>query len=147
MFKARAGLGAYEGRMKPYDLLQSDALHLAAAGIQPVPGFGHDYDKYMKAHCTKGDPGRLVCVHETKEAWETWETHPAGDEVVVVLRGHARFIQEIDGKERAVVVGPNEAIVNPAGTPHTADVIEPFTALYITPCPGTHHRPRSARRG
>lgn len=24
-----------------------------------------------------------------------------------------------------------------------ADVIEPFSAVYLTPCPGTKHRPRS----
>lgn len=139
--------GVYKEGMKPFDLLQSDALHLAATGVRAVPGFGHDYDKYMQAFCTKSDPGRLVCVFETKEPWSSWEIHPEGDEVVIVLRGRASFIQQIDGQERTVVVGPNEAIVNPAGTPHTADVIEPFTALYITPCPGTHHRPRGARRG
>jgi hypothetical protein len=133
--------------MTPLNLLQSDALHLAASGVRPVPGFGHDYERYLETYCTKADPGRLVAIHETKEAWTMWEVHPAGDEVVVVLRGRARFIQEIGGEQHIVVVGPNEAIINPLGTPHTADVLEPFTALYITACPGTHHRPRSARQG
>lgn len=39
-----------------------------------------------------------------------------------------------------VVAG--EAIINSAGVWHTADVEEPFSALYLTPCPGTQYRPR-----
>jgi hypothetical protein len=33
-------------------------------------------------------------------------------------------------------------MINPAGVWHTADVEEPMKAIYITPCPGTQHRPR-----
>lgn len=128
--------------MKTLNLLHGDALHLAARAVRPVPGFDQDYERYLENHCTKDDPGRLVSIYETTAPWAAWETHPAGDEVVIVLRGTARFIQEIGGEQRVVVVGPNEAIVNPAGTPHTADAPEPFTALYITPGPGTTHRPR-----
>jgi hypothetical protein len=42
-------------------------------------------------------------------------------------------------------VGPHEAVINPAGVPHTANVIEAFLALYITPGPGTEHIPRDDR--
>lgn len=128
--------------------LERDAIHLGGAGrAVPVPGFNQDYDRYMAAHCTEAEPGRLVAVHESKEDWPVWEIHPAGEEVVLVTRGRAEFLQEIDGEVKRVVVGPNEAIVNPAGVPHTANVIEAFTAVYITPCPGTHHRPRTDRHG
>jgi mannose-6-phosphate isomerase-like protein (cupin superfamily) len=129
--------------MKPFNLLEGDALHLAMNEVKAVPGFDHDYERYLKTHCTRDDAGRLVSIHETQSNWDAWELHPAGDEVVIVLHGRARFIQDLGGEQRVVVVGPNEAIVNPAGTPHTADVLEPFVALYITPCPGTQHRPRT----
>lgn len=125
--------------------LLNDAIHLATRGVTPVPDFGHDYETYIKRCCTEDDPGRLLTMAETTEPWAAWEIHPGGDEIVIVLRGRARFIQEIDGLERVVEVGPNEAIINPAGVAHTADVIEPFTALYITPAPGTVHRPRRAQ--
>jgi mannose-6-phosphate isomerase-like protein (cupin superfamily) len=81
-------------------------------------------------------------MHTSTENWGSWETHPSGEELVLVLSGRAEFIQLIDGVERRVVVGPHEAIINPAGVAHTANVIEPFAALYITPAPGTSHRPR-----
>lgn len=134
--------------MNPLHLL-NDAAHLAAPSrVVPVPGFAHDYERYLAAHCTPADAGRLVAVYESKTDWPSWECHPAGDELVVVLSGRARFFQQLPGgDERSVELGPFEALVNPAGVPHTADVLEPFTALYVTPCPGTTHTGRSARRG
>jgi len=123
--------------------LLSDAIHLAAPSrALPVPAFDHGYERYLEAFCAPGDPGRLVAIFETTEDWPVWECHPEGDEVVVVLSGRARFHQELDGRVHTVEVGPHEAVINPAGVVHTADVIQPFIALYITPGPGTHHRPR-----
>lgn len=132
--------------MKTLNLLR-DAVHLGTdARALPVFEFGHDYDKYLAAYCSAEDPGRLVCLYETERDWGNWEAHPAGDELVVVLRGTAELIQESDGEERRVILGPNQAIINPPGVWHTANVIEPFLALFVTPGPGTQHRPRSDAR-
>ncbi len=128
--------------------LALDALHLPAHGATAVlPEFGNDYERYIAAHCTPTDPGRLVSVATTTKDWPVWEVHPAGDEVVVVLSGRAEFIQDVGGVMHTVVLGPQEALVNPPGVPHTANVLEPFTALYITACPGTQHLPRTQTRG
>ena len=54
----------------------------------------------------------------------------------------AEFIQQIDGEERRMPVGPGSTVLNPRGVWHTADVTEPLKAIYITPCPGTEHRAR-----
>lgn len=123
--------------------LTLDAVHLSdqQAAI-PVLAFEHRYDEYVAKHCVGGEVGRLVTMYTSTERWGSWETHPAGDELVLVLSGRAEFIQLIDGVERRVVVGKNQAIINPAGVAHTANVIEPFAALYVTPGPGTSHRPR-----
>jgi mannose-6-phosphate isomerase-like protein (cupin superfamily) len=133
---------AYAGGMRTLDLLK-DAVHLSAKSkALPVFDFGHDYDKYLADFCSDKDPGRLVCLYETKSDWEAWEAHPAGDELVVVVRGKGELIQEIDGQEQRVILGPGQAIINPPGIWHTANVIEPFLALFVTPGPGTTHRPR-----
>jgi hypothetical protein len=58
------------------------------------------------------------------------------------MQGKAEFIHDFGGTHRRSIVGPSEAVVNPAGVPHTANVIEPFTAVYLTPCPDTKHLPR-----
>lgn len=129
--------------MKPLDLLH-DAVHLAGdRGLVAVPGFNFDYDGYVAKHCTAAAPGRLTHLATSKEHWPVWEVHPAGDELVVIVSGRAEFIQDVGGELRSVVVGPNQAIINPAGVPHTANVIEPFTAFYVTPAIGTEHRPRT----
>ena len=126
--------------------LAHDGIHLGdPGGAVPLPGFDNDYERYIAAHCAPGAPGRLVSMATSSAAWSVWEVHPAGDEVVIVVRGRAEFIQDVDGTHRRCVVGPGEAIVNPAGVPHTANVLEPFTAIYITPCPGTEHLPRAER--
>lgn len=123
--------------------LESDAIHLGGLrGAVPVVGFDNDYERYMAAHCTPADPGRLVSLATSTKNWPVWELHPSGDEVVIVISGKAEFIQDFNGTLKRIVVGPNEAIINPPGVPHTANVIEAFTALYITPCPETSHLPR-----
>lgn len=128
--------------MSILDLLK-DAVHLdARERAHPVLDFGHDYEKYLVDFCSESDPGRLVCLYETKTDWEAWEAHPAGDELVLILSGKAEFFQEVDGEQRRVVLAPHQAIINPPGVWHTANVMEPFLALFITPGPGTMHRPR-----
>lgn len=129
--------------MKTLNLLK-DAAHLSSPSkVSPVFDFGHDYQKYLVDFCSDQDPGRLVCLYESTSDWENWEAHRAGDELVVVVRGRGELIQEIDGKQQRVILGPGEAIINPPGVWHTANVVEPFLALFVTPGPGTTHRPRA----
>ncbi len=123
--------------------LEHDAIHLGSQGAAvPISNFENDYERYVAAHCTAADPGRLVSLGTSTKDWPVWEIHPAGAEVVIVVSGKAEFIQDFDGAMKHTIVGPNEAIINPPGVPHTANVIEPFTALYLTPCPETSHLPR-----
>ena len=130
----------------PFDLSRTP-IHLGAEGAPsvPLPGFGFDppsFEAYIAAHCSDGAPGRLVMVEATPTDWEWWECHTEGDEIVVVLEGRGRFLQEIDGAVRETPVSAGDTLVNPRGVWHTADVEEPIRAIYITPCPGTEHRKR-----
>lgn len=126
--------------------LDTTPIHLAAAGgATAIDGFTFDppgFERYIAAHTTEGDPGRLVFSERSTSAWRMWERHPQGDEVVIVIDGVALFVQEIGGAEVRTRVTPGQCVVNPAGVWHTADVEEPFTAVYLTPCPGTEHRQR-----
>ena len=38
------------------------------------------------------EEGRLVMVFDCDRDWPTWEMHPAGDEVVVLISGAATFV-------------------------------------------------------
>src|SRR5690606_34576983 len=116
---------------------------------QPVEGFGWEaelLEAYAAAVAGDGDEGRLVMVFEGSQPWDVWERHPAGDEVVVCLSGRMTVVVEVDGEPVPVGLGPLEAMINPAGAWHTADVHEPVRFLTITPGRGTEHRPRGAGR-
>jgi mannose-6-phosphate isomerase-like protein (cupin superfamily) len=100
------------------------------------------YAAYGARHGADGPEGRLVMIHSFAKSWDSWEVHPKGDELVVCLAGRITLHQEIDGKVRTVTLGPNEAIVNPPGVWHTADVDGEATALFVTAGEGTQNRPR-----
>jgi quercetin dioxygenase-like cupin family protein len=83
----------------------------------------------------------LVSEFEFTEDWPTWEQHPAGDEIVVLLTGQVEIILRKDGKdERIPLSEPGSYIVIPAGTWHTAKISMPTRMLFITPGEGTEDR-------
>jgi mannose-6-phosphate isomerase-like protein (cupin superfamily) len=100
-------------------------------------------EAYERRFADDGREGRLVMMGRSAESWTTWERHPAGEEVVVLLSGRMDLIQRSDGAERRIHLLPGQAVVNPAGVWHTADVHEPGDALFITPGQGTEHEPRT----
>ena len=111
----------------------------------PLPEFEWSPDylaAYEERFAADGDEGRLVMTARNDATWTSWERHPAGEEVVVLLSGRADLVQRIDGGERRVPLGPGQAAVNPPGVWHTVDVYEPGDALFITPGRGTEHEPR-----
>jgi mannose-6-phosphate isomerase-like protein (cupin superfamily) len=133
------------GDVAPFDLA-STPVHLGlGATAVPLTGFSWSADDlaaYEARFAADGDEGRLVTMGPLTASWTSWERHPAGEELVVVLSGRAELVQRVGGGERRIPLGPGEAVVNPPGVWHTADVHEPGTALYITPGRGTEHEPR-----
>jgi quercetin dioxygenase-like cupin family protein len=97
---------------------------------------------YGSETAADGAEGRMVVMNEQAETWPTWERHPAGDELVLLLEGRVDLIQEIDGREVRTELRAGQAVINPPGVWHTADVHEPGRALFITPGAGTEHKPR-----
>jgi hypothetical protein len=126
--------------------LTATPLHLSLGSrALAVEGFGWDggvLAAYATAVADDGAEGRLVMVFQGDRSWDTWERHPAGDEVVICLSGRMTLIQEVHGEHEEVVLGPFEAAINSGGVWHTADIDEPVSFLTITPGVGTEHRPR-----
>jgi mannose-6-phosphate isomerase-like protein (cupin superfamily) len=96
---------------------------------------------YQERFAGDGAEGRLICVMPQEETWDSWERHPAGDEVVVLLSGRVDLVQDLDGAEHVVELRPGQAVINPAGVWHTARVHEPGIALFVTPGRGTEAKP------
>jgi uncharacterized cupin superfamily protein len=126
--------------------LDDTRIHLGrGATAVPLPGFEWSpasLASYEERFAADGDDGRLVTIEPQTASWDTWERHPAGAEVVVVLAGRVDLIQRLGDGERRVRLRPGRAAVNPPGVWHTADVHEPGRALFITPGRGTEHTPR-----
>jgi len=137
-----------DGRPAPdgaFDL-STTHVHLGlGARAVPLPDFAWtpEYlDAYGERFAADGDEGRLVAMGRNRESWPTWERHPAGEELVVLLSGRVDLIQRLDDGERRIALQPGQAVVNPPGVWHTADVHEPGDALFITPGRGTENIPR-----
>lgn len=126
--------------------LTSTFVHLGLGSVAfELPGFQWtpEYlEEYAKRVEIDGEEGRLVAVTPHREDWTSWERHPGGDELVVVLAGRVTVVQELDDSLHKIEVGVGQAIITPRGVWHTADVQAPGVALYVTPGLGTQHRPR-----
>jgi mannose-6-phosphate isomerase-like protein (cupin superfamily) len=130
---------------EPFDLTSTYAHLGLGARVEPLPGFAWTPDylgSYLERTAADGAEGRLVCLIGQDESWTSWERHPAGDELVVLLSGRVDLVQELGGEERVVALTPGMAVINPPGVWHTADVHEPGQALFITAGRGTETRPR-----
>lgn len=91
--------------------------------------------------------GNLLISSFTFEGdWPTWETHPAGDEFVVLLSGEAEMVlARPEGDESQMLSEPGDFIVVPRGVWHTAKINTPTTMLFVTPGEGTENREEPVR--
>jgi len=119
-------------------------LGLGAIAVPQPPFTGMDwYAGYGERHGDDGAEGRLVSQYRFTQSWDSWEVHPAGEEVVLCLEGAMTLHQEhADGTTASVTIEAGEYAINPAGTWHTADLQGEAVALFITAGLGTEHRPR-----
>ena len=142
---APALAGAPRVVTEPFDL-EDTVVHVGLGStLKPFGDWTWDQEtltRYAEATAGDGAEGRMVTMGLQAESWPTWERHPAGEELVLLLEGHIDLIQEIDGEEVRTSLRAGQAVINPPGVWHTADVHEPGRGLFITPGAGTEHKPR-----
>jgi hypothetical protein len=132
----------FEDQTTPFRFDDS-ILHLGPTSATVVRHFGWDrIGEYAARFAGDGAQGRMVTMGRQVESWTSWERHPAGEELVLLLNGRVDLIQDIDGIEHRIELRGGDGVLNPPGVWHTADVIDPGDALFITPGAGTEHRPR-----
>ena len=87
----------------------------------------------------KGFAGHsLVQRYSFSEAWPSWEMHPAGDEMVMLLSGAADLILWRGDSEECIQVDqPGQFLLVPRGTWHTARPRPQAEMLFVTPGEGT----------
>jgi mannose-6-phosphate isomerase-like protein (cupin superfamily) len=111
---------------------------LSATPFSVTPTLYEDLDAQFE-----GFRGRtLIGMHLFHGDWPTWERHPAGDEVVVLLSGAAEFVLDRGGRHESTPLGPGEFIIVPRNTWHTARISTPTAMLFVTPGEGTENEVR-----
>mgnify|MGYP006288982691 CR=1 FL=1 len=82
----------------------------------------------------------LLAEHAFETDWPTWEIHPDGDELIVLLRGRGELVLREQGRDRTVALEKPGAFVRvPRRTWHTARIAEPTAMLFVTPGAGTRN--------
>ena len=81
----------------------------------------------------------LVAMHTFESDWPTWEIHPKGDEIVVLVSGKAEFVLEKQAG-RIVLDKPGDFVIVPRGTWHTAKIAARTVLLFVTPGEGTENK-------
>ena len=121
-----------------YDL-ENTYLALAPEGAVaelPVgPDFWETLGQNPKAR------GALVSAYWMDADWTTWEMHPLGDEVLILLDGAATMILDEGGVERRCEMIAGSTLVVPAGAWHRALIPASCRLMAITFGEGTQHRP------
>lgn len=131
---------------EPFEL-STHPVHLGlGARVDRLPPFTGDPSWYQdygaQVDQRDGAEGRLVSMYTFTEPWPTWEVHPNGEELVVCVAGSMTLQQEIDGEVVTTVVEAGQAVINPAGVWHTADIDGSATAIFVTAGLGTENRDR-----
>jgi cupin superfamily acireductone dioxygenase involved in methionine salvage len=80
----------------------------------------------------------LISCHTFEKDWDSWENHPNGDEVVLLLEGNMTFLLQSDNGSTSVVLKKmGDYAIVPKNTWHTAKVYNRSKVLFITPGEGT----------
>ena len=118
-------------------------LHVDDAGRSEVlPASESFWEDLARGALPQLDRGRLMSAFTFSESWATWERHPAGEELVMLLSGAAELVLEDEGGRRVLALrSPGEYVLVPKNVWHTARTTVATTMLFLTPGLGTEHRP------
>lgn len=86
--------------------------------------------------------GSLFCFLEFDGSWSHWESHPAGDELILLLGGSAEIELEVQPEQMETIHlnAETSACLMPRGSWHRVRG-EPGSRLaFLTPGEGTQHR-------
>ena len=121
-------------------------LHVQDDGrVDAIPTSASFWEELAGGLHPQLDRGRLLSAFTFDEPWSSWERHPAGDELVMLITGAATLVLEEAGAERCVeLAAPGAYVLVPRNTWHTARTSVATTMLFLTPGLGTEHKPVDA---
>lgn len=127
--------------MKKFNLLKEFVV-LSPEKISTVVAHTPDLYENLDKQFASFEGHELIACHEFESDWPSWEIHPHGDEIVVLMEGNATFILDINGQHQAIHLSlAGEYVVVPKGVWHTAHIAEHARLLFITPGQDTLNKP------
>ncbi len=82
----------------------------------------------------------LISAYNFDSDWSSWEKHPVGDELVMLLSGAAELVLSEAGVERSITLSrAGDYACIPRNTWHTARISAPAQMVFITPGEGTEN--------
>jgi mannose-6-phosphate isomerase-like protein (cupin superfamily) len=125
--------------MTEFDL-ERTYLFIDGAGGLAAQAVGPDFWTEIASNPSAGNT--MVSAGAGVGDWTTWEMHPAGAEVLVILEGALRiWLDHPDGRLEAIAAQAGATVIVPKGAWHRAEAEQPYKILYITYGAGTTHRP------
>ncbi len=83
----------------------------------------------------------LISCFEFERDWSSWEIHPNGDEIVILLSGEVTFVFQLDKEEKHIYLsGQGAYVIVPKNVWHTARTNVKTKMLFITPGEGTKNK-------
>ena len=124
---------------QPLDISETYVALDDACHARPLPLTPDFWDALRNGRL--GPMSRMISFSSFSTDWSTWEKHPAGEEVVMLLDGSVELVlEQADGETRVVLDRAGQFVLVPADTWHTAKVREPARMLFVTPGRGTQNR-------
>lgn len=127
--------------MKPPNQIERDFIVLSPdkkASVEPADATLYDrLDKKYNSFIGH----ELISSYEFESDWSSWEVHPYGDEIVLLMSGEVEFLLETEsGEARITLRDQGQYCVVPKGVWHTAKTKGKSKLLFITPGQGTKHK-------
>jgi mannose-6-phosphate isomerase-like protein (cupin superfamily) len=111
----------------------------SATGVDVTPTIWEELDRRFD----KFKGYLLIAKFDFDADWPSWEVHPAGDEIVVLLAGYADMILDLDGSHQvSTLAQPGAFVIVPKGIWHTARTSITTSMLFVTPGQGTENKPQ-----
>lgn len=83
----------------------------------------------------------LISCYKFSSDWSTWEIHPNGEEIVILLSGEVMFTLQLEAGDKSIVLNrPASYAIVTKNTWHTAKTNVSTKMLFITPGEGTQHK-------
>jgi hypothetical protein len=122
---------------------ESTYVHLDEGAARPLSVDDRFWPDVMAGLRPELERGRLLATFSFSSPWKSWELHPAGEELVILLSGATTLTLENGGElQKLELREAGQYAIIPRGVWHTADTDAPTRLMFLTPGKGTSHKPR-----